>query len=295
MLKERIYILIVFLCVVQVFSTFTLQKKIKTMEKALSDKVITTEDEISEIYDNIEILLNEQNSLFENCEYKFGDVNTNNLTVDTKFIVSPKEITQDTKLELQIDDKVYNMERQGTDFSVNIPLNIFGKNIEPKIIVSMGEKVFIEKPENILIEKVNEGILPVLNISSFDEKSKFTKDTFTREGRISVDKKVFPSEIDFTDVYLKIESGDNVLVDKKISPENEWDSFTYEINETVSVGENDGCKISLYSYDTLGLLHSYEIENHERPVDGRSKEPTLRGNEKIYNKSGKLVYSYSEI
>ncbi|WP_212633459.1 hypothetical protein [Sedimentibacter saalensis] len=103
-------------------------------------------NEISNIYSNINSILDKQGSLLDSYEIEFGDsLDKDNLTVPVKFTVVPKEYSEGLTVNIQLNDESFILNKKGTSFEATVDIDIFD-TFQPKVVISQNG---IQKTESI--------------------------------------------------------------------------------------------------------------------------------------------------
>lgn len=103
-------------------------------------------NEISNIYSNINAILEKQSSLLDSYEIEFGDsLDKDSLTVPVKFTVVPKEYSEGLTINIQLNDESFILNKKGTSFEATVDIDIFD-TFQPKVVISQNG---IQKTESI--------------------------------------------------------------------------------------------------------------------------------------------------
>jgi hypothetical protein len=103
-------------------------------------------NEISNIYSNINSILEKQVSLLDSYEIEFGDsLDKDNLTVPVKFNIVPKECSEGLTVNIQLNDESIMLNKKGTSFEKTVDIDIFD-TFQPKVVISQDG---IQKTESI--------------------------------------------------------------------------------------------------------------------------------------------------
>jgi hypothetical protein len=103
-------------------------------------------NEISNIYSNINSILQNQGSLLDSYEIEFGDsLDKDSLTVPVKFTIVPKEYSEGLTVNIQLNDDSIMLNKKGTSFETTIDIDIF-ETFQPKVVISHDG---IQKTESI--------------------------------------------------------------------------------------------------------------------------------------------------
>jgi len=103
-------------------------------------------NEISNIYSNINSILEKQGSLLDSYEIKFGDsLDKDNLTVPVKFTVVPKEYSEGLTVNIQLNDESIILNKKGTSFESTVDIDVFD-TFQPKVVIGQNG---IQKTESI--------------------------------------------------------------------------------------------------------------------------------------------------
>ncbi len=289
-MKKRLPSILLFvLCFSQVISLvklYTLENELQNTKNHLSASASNTDMQIQQIYENVDAKLKKQTSILDSIHYELGEIEKDTLTLPVTFTLTPKEITKDGTVKLNLTGKDILMKRSGTTFSATTSLDIFKLPI-PTILIENGNTVKSEQWEEFSLENIKERVIPSL-YATMSGSATYRSGEYHRSGMVNVEYKKTDSGIAFVDVRLVIDVDKKVVFDKKISPDSDWERLSYEFDQKIPLEENQSYTMTLIATDTLGLSHHCVIDSWQS--SDHSRTPNLN-QETIYNKDGKLLYS----
>lgn len=293
--KNNLYIIVVLLLFLNLFTLFKINSLKGTTEMQLSrnaDEINRLQQEIGNIYNNVEETLKKEASIVDNYNIAFGEkLNADDLTVPVSVNITPKEYSDDTKAFLQVNGRDISMEKSGTTFAANIDVFIFD-DFEPKIIL---ERDGVKKIET-LDEYYNLKDKYILNIdggysgNSNKDRYKGSVNLFIVSGGQNTSEKI---------TIIETVNG-NVTGEKPVNM-SEYDindsvrNITFDVDEKIDLVSGD--KFMLYAdiRDVYGInykyvLLAYDIDDNGKSVKARP-EWTNGSIIEIKDKNGNILYS----
>ncbi|NLY47222.1 MAG: hypothetical protein GX053_14720 [Tissierella sp.] len=287
MKKNGLYVVIGALVV----SQFILLLKINRLENQteytknqmhnLSDNL---RNDINAIYSNVDDMLNRKESLIEFSTVEIGTVNRDNLTVPITFTLTPKEVSEDTMVNLDFNGELFPMNKSGTSFTTTVDRNIFSDALPIIVIDENGVEKTMDGRQ-IGISDIKNEVFPNIFPRLLGQAS-YSGDTYSRSGNLSLDIKESKEDIEFTKIRLVIKVDDQIITEEAI-PNEVFDSG-YEVNQKISLGEGEVCTMVVVATDSIGLEHHYTVDTW---IGGsnRQREPWFE-EEYIYSSDGKLLW-----
>ncbi len=108
----------------------------------LNNRINQLQNEIQNIYANVDQKLEEQASIISSENYEFGKTNLKNHTVELICSIIPKEyIAEKTKAEIFINGKSYPLTLGNSCFSATVPIPLFEESKTEKIIFTEDDTV----------------------------------------------------------------------------------------------------------------------------------------------------------
>ncbi len=126
--KNRLYVLIGTLIIFQ----FALLLKVNRLgseteytKNQMNNLNNNLRNDINAIYSNVDDMLNRKESLIEISTTEVGTVNRDNLMVPITFTLTPKEVSENTMVNLEFNGEVFPMNKSGTSFTTTVERGIF--------------------------------------------------------------------------------------------------------------------------------------------------------------------------
>ena len=240
-------IIIIIWSAVFVISTLAQLSEIKNatyqVNNELNNQINSLSAELNEIQEELKV----QNSLFSDFSVEYGEVNTFDNTVKTKFICTPKSYSKDTKITIHTKQKNYDFVFDSIDgytAECNYPL------FEPS------DKAFISVETNGITNTVNfeevgiysavytDALPYIKDISiSLSDKGSTSKYRFNAEKLLN--------DSDFSDVQLVIYI-------------NGKESERINVTQNICTGSlnNSDCDFIIEAKDKYGYIHKSVVLGH---------------------------------
>lgn len=281
----------------------SLESNIELLRNDQNNNKQILEQQISNIYNNVDEQLKKQASLFSNTEIAFGKEVSDNKGSITISVV-PKTISDDMVINLKADGQTVTMNKT-TDgkYTGTISVDMFKENAEfPLVSITSKGETKTEYLDDLSLDVIWPDFLPHLIGNSVEDVSKKYKD-----GELPIkiivetgyDKPNNDSDVKFANCYLLVESNGKEI-DRKdmndkfssLSPESNITEFIFE--DTYEISEKDNLTIFVVGEDELGYIHRQNIYNWVHPDENgaqpESAIPTRFEGELIFDKDGNLLY-----
>jgi len=167
-----------------------LEKELNNTKNYITNKLRDQSSEIMSLYSNMEQKLKADNSLIENFDYSYGNVDKEGFKVDMTLNITPKEVRDNTNVKLNICGREYETTREDTSFRAVVPVGLFD-DIDAKVIIDDGE---VQKTQLLdIFESPRYRFIPAVFIQYSGSMGKYTqKDkegTYQLKGKISIEAK----------------------------------------------------------------------------------------------------------
>ena len=285
--KIRLYVLIGALMI----SQFTLLLKINRLESQteyaknqMNNLSNNLTNDMNAIYSNVEEMLNRKESLIEVSKTEIGIVNRDNLTVPVTFTLTPKEVSENTMMDLEFNGELFPMDKTGTSFTTTVDRSIFSDALPYIVIDENGVKKTMEGKQ-IGFNDIKNEIFPNMFPRLLGSAS-YNGNTYSRNGNLSVDIKEAKKDIKFTKISLVVKIDDKII-SEEIIPNEVFDSG-YEISKKIPLAKGEVCTMIVIATDNIGLEHHYTVDHWTGGSD-RQRELWFE-EEYIYSSDGKLLW-----
>ncbi len=164
-MREKLKHAIPILIVLQIFNLFQINSLKRELEMLNTNQGHSTEfirSEMNNIYNNIDNIIRQDLSLIQDAEVELGDLDGDNLQVELKYSLTPKEVRDNTKLFLQFEGESIEMDRVGNSFSKNLKQDIFSEYNYPEIIIKEKDLLKTTEDSRIVISDLKEKIFLLL-------------------------------------------------------------------------------------------------------------------------------------
>lgn len=241
-------------------------------------------NEISTIYANVDAMLKKEMSLIETASTKLGALDTDNLTAPVVFSITPKEVSGNTAVSLEIDGELIPMNRNGTTFSATVSRDIFG-SVSPLIVIDESGVKKTTQDDRIIIGSMKDSLLPIMR-PHFSGEAIYSGGTYKCKKTLYTDVKSTESGIVCTEMRFVIKVDEEVISDEVIPIDTL--SAGWQVDKTIPLSNGQTCIMMVIATDSIGLEHRYTVD-HWVGGAAAQREPWL-DDEQIYSADGKLLW-----
>lgn len=286
-MREKLKYAIPILIVLQIFNLFQINSLKRELEMLNTNQGHSTEfirSEMNNIYNNIDNIIRQDLSLIQDAEVELGDLDGDNLQVELKYSLTPKEVRDNTKLFLQFEGESIEMDRVGNSFSKNLKQDIFSEYNYPEIIIKEKDLLKTTEDSRIVISDLKEKIFPSVNLV-------FAGSYISRDDSIQIDGPIdFFDRKEYTEISLKdpkfvITLNNRIVKEENISIKELHDDFM--INEEFKIGRGEILTLKVVFMDDLDLRHEFILEEFSLDEDWHPQGLTR---ELIYSKDNELLW-----
>jgi hypothetical protein len=296
MKKQRAYILIVILIILQLYSITkisSLQNKIENTNMTLNTIDYRMNNQINSIHNTINQKLEEEASKILDSSVSVGNLNTSTLTVPITFTVEPKTISEDLSVSLDFNGEILPLQRSGIKFSGTKGLEI-SESVFPKIILEDQGVKSIEEHRGLNVSRIKESIFPSI-FAHFSGTTKYSSGEYHAQGVIDIDYKEFNKNNYFKEMKYIVKI-DGALVDEKpilLEANQSGESFSVDINDQYTLDKGEILTTSIMAEDELGFTHEYLVTHYVGDSNAQ-REPHFE-KIKIMAPNGETVYIFDEM
>ena len=307
MKKSYIPILLAILIITSAISVVTigsLQRQLISVRNEMSNLNYSVNSQLGAVYSNVEEMLSREADLLELAQYEIGALDAESLTVPVTFSLTPKVITAETSVSLDIGGEIFPLQKDGISFSGTIVCPLFG-DIDPLILIDDGGIIKTATDERLVVWSLRHSVFPQIYphlVGSSQHKNGVYK--YDKLLRISGIDSTAPREdepqVTFVAMELVIKvDGDEVRrdvlpIERLYAELPATLSGCYEgfaIKMDLPLADRQACTTILVATDSLGFTHHYPIEHF---VGGRgSQAEAWFGDPQIYSPDGALIFDYS--
>lgn len=294
------FIAVFIMLIISLAKINVLSNEISNLQGVISgyqNQVNNLRSDINSIYDNVDERLKKEASLLSSVYYSLGELNTEEHTIPVTVKLTPKHLTDDTKITMNVEGQTVSFERNGNEFSASFPVNMFiTLDDYPMLSIVAGGTTKTEQLENVVLSNLYSNYLPIVyaHISPFD---KYKDGKLTIDSHLSYDVKPSSqdSKITVTKAELVTEKNGKEIDRTDISDMIGKDSQVGSFNKTYDVKYGDTLSIYAITEDSLGYIHK-SLAYHWHQIDENTSEAvTLSdGSEQIYDKNGEMLTKENE-
>ncbi len=286
-MKEKSWMIIIGLLLVLQSITFL---KLKSLEQTIVQLSQTNNiqsqlsSQIGQLEQNIKQLLVEQESIVEHAEILYGSFDPEHLTIPVTYLVTPKELTPNTTVTLEVDGVPKIMERKGTTFSYTEEQGLFEALNAPVIQITNGSFSKVERSEGLKVDYFTESFFPHLFID-FNYRSTDDKAGFGLTGTIFLNSKpseLLPETVKFVSANLVVMKNEVKVAEYPVDLLGNGKEF----KEVVLLEQGETVTWTLIAKDSLHLEHRFLLAEY---TQGAEQSYNPNEDQAIYDQNGKLL------
>lgn len=291
-----IVILVIALCV-SFAKIHALESEVDLLRSSFASEVNVIRDDVNAIYNNVDEMLKAEASLLSSVQAQYGDVNTEDITIDVMIKLVPKLISDDMKLQVSIDGRSVELTRNGNEFSGVIPVDLFNDDEQLLLTIETAAGIQTQYIPEIQVEYLWSGHIPTLYYCDISGSGTFTQGKYTLDAAIDINCSPITETpgVRFEKFVLVTELNGEVIHTEDIS-EDVLNYQTYpdgvyfrdEYHMECEATEGDELVIRLEATDSLGYVHKM-IMHYWKEQYGATAE-AVNVSEMIYDSEGNLLY-----
>ena len=278
----------------------SLKSDIELLQNTHRNEISALEEQISDIYDNVDAQLKRQASLLSDVQYRCGEMDPETNTVPVSITVVPKVITDDMRLSITLGEATADCTRAGNAFSAEIAADLFlDYNVYPMLSIRAGGETKTESLETVVVSNLWSDCLPSISANDIYGKANFDGDTLNFNTEIVFDW--FPAEnsdVVFSSFALVAERNGEEIdrrdITREVMESESYADGTYvmDFTERYPVSKGDKLMVYILAEDTLGYVHE-TMAHFWYQQNGMTAE-TVYGGESIYDSEGTPLYGGKE-
>ncbi len=264
----------------------------------LRNQISSMSGNINSIYNNVDEMLKKEASILSDVNYSLGELDTSTHTVPVTVKVVPKTLTDNMMLSLNVGEKSVDFERNGSEFSVTFPANIFIAHRDfPMLSITANGETKTELLENSPLTALYTRYLPIIYsyVTPFDE---FKNGKLEIDGPLQFDVKPASSESNVSIISVELVTTKN---DKEIAREDITDKILhkdgmdtvephYTVRASYEAKYGDEICIIVIAKDSLGYTYKIPAYYWCEIDEGTSQAVTVVDNStEIYDVNGNLL------
>lgn len=295
---QRIIILIfVFIIALFLFSLHEIKTDLENKTAALNNEIQYIRNEMNSIYSNVNETLDEKASLLASFDYSYGELDEKNMKVPVSVKITPKAVSENTTLTLDLGDKKIPMVKgESTEFTAKFLSDLFLSNQEGsvRLIITNGNTSETEELD-WYISSLHSAYLPYL-VSYFA----FDKTTFTAENGLSISGDIINVSDDedmkkAKNIRLIYKLNGQVIDEEEFIPTENKKLDMIDISKVIpEAKEGDIFELLQEAEDQYGFIHRCTIKKLTCSLpdeDGTYEtEEAIKEGEIILDKKGNILY-----
>lgn len=279
-----------------------LQQELQNTRNQLSSENQNIRSEVSNIYHNVDELLEKQVSLLDDYDYQIGELDEATLSVPLNFTIFPKQLSESETAMLYVNEQEVLMERQWSLFNGTVDVSLFDA-LEARVVLSdMG----VQRSETLKLVRPNlrERFLPVL-YAHYQGRSSYNDSEYAMDGSVVLEGKgETPEGISMEAIELLVAIDGQVI--ERLAPtainEKYNDDMTemreflmqeFILENTYSLEPGQTLRFTIVAHDSLGLVHSIVVHEVQPDEEGDAmvnvEEYMIHGREIITDSQGKVL------
>ncbi|WP_313342467.1 hypothetical protein [Sedimentibacter sp.] len=276
-MKKYSNYIIIALIIINIFNIF----KINNLERSMDNYYLQivsginrNNSEISNIYSNIDSILEKQSSLLDSYKIEFGEsLNKDNLTVPVKFTIVPKEYSEGITVNIQLNDESFILNKKVTSFETTIDVDIF-EAFQPKVVISQNE---IQKTESLdeYYDLYNKFLLQLEG--SYNGSTRYSNGKHIYKGgkielRITNTNDTMPEKVSIVyDINGSTLREDEIDISEFSNERNVTNFINADIIDEVELSTNEVLTVYANIQDKYSINYKYvvlrnEVDNNGEPV-----------------------------
>jgi len=288
-LKKKIsYILFAILLIAQVISIIKLnsqQAQLNSTRGELSSLSYSLRNESDRIFSEVERQLREEASTITDASCEVGSPDIEALTVPVLFTLVPKEVGENTTVNLNFGDRVIPMDRNGTTFTTTTSFGVFDMIEEPMIEINDSGILKSTRDDRINVWSVKDAVFPAI-FPQLVGRASYSNNTYTTDKHLHLDEKRFESAVTIAEMRFVIKVDDEVISDVSV-PDNVFNT-PWPVNEKISLTSGQVCTMTFIATDSIGFEHHFLLDCFSGGSD--SQWTPMDENEIIYSADGNPVW-----
>ncbi len=279
-----------------------LQQELQNTRNQLSSENQNIRSEVSNIYHNVDELLEKQVSLLDDYDYQIGELDEATLSVPLNFTIFPKQLSESETAMLYVNEQEVLMERQWSLFNGTVDVSLFDA-LEARVVLSdMG----VQRSETLKLVRPNlrERFLPVL-YAHYQGRSSYNDSEYAMDGSVVLEGKgETPEGISMEAIELLVAIDGQVI--ERLAPTAINEKYNDDIVEmreflmqefilenTYSLEPGQTLRFTIVAHDSLGLVHSIVVHEVQPDEEGDAmvnvEEYLIHGREIITDSQGKVL------
>lgn len=295
MKKTRLlYIVIALLVVSQLYNTIQIQHlkyEIKQNQNSIGYVENNLDNQISNIYSNVDRKMTEYTSLISACHYDIGVFDLETLTVPITFTIQPKTLTDDTRIFLAFDGEEQELKRSLSKFTLtkNCAIEYL---VYPTIIIEENGTQQFEQHNDLRVYSLVEEVFPTVKLRFSGNGSK-SATHYTMNGYIGIKQYFTGANNYFTDGKYVV-SIDNKEV--KAYEVTDFENFDLEIDDKFELSQGQKLVGKFIYTDKQGITYERVMFEEMGHTDGEPDFQSMVFDDlyTITAPDGRLIYKFDE-
>lgn len=294
--QRIIIVLLTVMLIFNFFSVMDMNNRFDNLESNISYRFENISSNINNIFSEVASISDDnkaQASLVTSFEYEYGELKKGNRKIPVKVKITPKTVTEDTALFLELGGRTVEMQKSEgkTAFVAEFETDIFAKTDDDnvKLVIKRGDTAESEELDWSISHLYNEYLPSIWIYFAFDKSEYESSKGLNIRGNLifAGDKE----DNNFTNLKLIFKLNDKVVSVDEIS-ETEKATLSDEINKSLpDVKTGDSFELCIEGEDTYGYIHEKTLKKIPYVTeDIISEEEKLSKGETIKDKEGNILF-----
>lgn len=276
------------------FRTYLLADEVQNLETRianLSAQLTRMENDMGEIYNEVDRRLEQQGSLLSDTEFTFGAIDTATHEIPVECRVVPKQISDDMKLALSVGGETIDFVRSGNEFAATFEVNLFGSyENDPALYIDVNGLTKTEYLRSVNLNGLYYDYLPTL-FTDISYESSFSDGRYDMEGNFHMLVSAPSSESDvvFSSYTLLTERNGTQIDRRELSVPADVQDHHIPLTVNCEAEMGDEISFRIYATDSLGYVHERTLYSTVIEKIGDMGTVAVDDIERIYDQNGTLL------
>jgi len=220
--------------------------------------------QVNSIFSQVDERFNRQLSQIELASTQITGIDVGNRTADITFTLTPKQVSPNTAVSLNLGGEVVPMQRHEQLFTVTVPHSIFS-DIRPIILINEDGTISTTQDSRIGMWSIMHEIFPTMR-PSFSGSSTHGGGRLRINGNINTSfEQLQSSPVSFVDLHLVTSIG-GVVTDRTQIPLDQ--AANWPLDKSIPLADNQELVLTMVATDSIGLEHHVTVWTTNRSVPG---------------------------
>jgi len=289
----------IFIMAVLLVAQFNSMQKINYLEndlQAARREIASVDNKIEDIYENVDRQMKEEASRIFTADTKIVGVDLETLTAEVLFTVQPKEVANNTRVSLRVDEEEFALAKDNLTYTATKHYPITTDSLYPVVIIE-NDGVRYSEEHRGLRQSIRRSIL-LDGRPSFSGRTMNSVTSYREDGSVRVDWAMHKLNEDYINYFTKMDyviKVDGIEVDRiPFVLDDTSGPSEVEVIKEYKVSEGQVIKTYVEAEDAIGLHYTYELHNRTAGTASTIGDPPYMEKVTIVDADGNLVYANDE-